>query len=47
MSLPPGDTVPPPNTDRFVNPEQARDTGIDPAGTGATGGAPPVQPDML
>ncbi|KAJ7346216.1 hypothetical protein DFH08DRAFT_870744 [Mycena albidolilacea] len=44
MSLPPGDTVPPPNTDRFTNPEQARDTEVDPA---ATGGTPPVQPDML
>ncbi|KAJ6621289.1 hypothetical protein B0H10DRAFT_1945375 [Mycena sp. CBHHK59/15] len=46
MSLPPGDTVPRPDTDR-VNPEQARDTRIDPAVTGGTDGAPPVQPDMF
>ncbi|KAJ6584187.1 hypothetical protein B0H10DRAFT_2198150 [Mycena sp. CBHHK59/15] len=37
-------SLPPPNTDCFANPEQARDTEVDPA---VTGGAPPVQPDMF
>ncbi|KAJ6607062.1 hypothetical protein B0H10DRAFT_2228267 [Mycena sp. CBHHK59/15] len=37
-------SLPLPNTDRFANPEQARDTEVDPA---VTGGAPPVQPDMF